>query len=982
MGKLLSQTLLDACQVHGNIAVLMELVNHEADLSFCTACVSASEKKHKCPLECAAEAGDHETVHFLLQCGANVPHSKWKFWDFLKVAAESQDTFVCNVPFIKQLSRCCRSKGTYVNTTMEEFVERGLKLNPSIDYDRKQFFFDCLLLIGINDNLYHAFKTTVLQTEKLPADGQCENSCHKVLESFLDPDLEFRTLATLANVEFDMLNEKNKSGNTPLAKAVLLGKSHKILSQMLLLNANTDETDSNGRTALHLAIISSHPDLWVRKFVNTLAGPNICCKDIMDVTPVQLCMGKGRHRITTLRRLLEIQRKESALPTSLVHDCINMSLPEEDMLEILSVLKDIGVNPNTGDGCKCKPIARAAKHSHFNIVNALLQWNAEVDDIDSHENTLLHYCCFADARNGEKILDIYSKYHSKNVTTINRQNKVGRNAIMAYLADPSLTYSSNIIWRLLNMEPDLTIQDAEKNTALHYLMQSTLPDEEVLNFTQVMVNDFRVSISICNARSLSPLMAALSAKKSRYKTVKFILSLPEHQTPILSSEMGVLHHCITSCMADHEVHEISQTLIQHWGVSTNKPDVTGLSPLLASIQHSSSRCRTIALILKCSSGELCTGVLSELIKHSRLDVDVVQAMHKANIPIFKTVDQLGYSIFHFLIQNASHFHAFPELVASFLPFGHDINHIDSEGLSPLFHACRENYPESIVSSLLSNGARGHISTRKESALHICIRSKRNDSETMDIVSAILRSKTVEINTPDSYHTTALAEAISQGKLLTAKTLLENGADPNIPDRENRTVLHHSVAGNWSDQKTCAFLQLFLPVCQIDRHDGDDRSALNIAACHVSFSRIFSILKLLSAGSSNKTVDRLGRSPLHNTLRCLTGNLACCKLERLCRIEIFLSFSMSPICKDDDGETAIDACSKENMLDEIKLLNRKHKAIGLCEEIMSMLQLGEGNSDPGCLTFTEDIDKTVVNEDMHRILKEVAYNLHEINISIL
>ncbi|XP_069128943.1 uncharacterized protein [Argopecten irradians] len=977
---LVSQALLKAAQVHGNMDVLKELIKNGADISFCKKCANRPDTKHKCALEHAAEANDQDAIHFLLQSGATIPHSKWKFWNFLKVAAKSQDTFVCNDTFIKQLSVCCRSKVTTVNTKMDEFVERSLTLNPDDEYDRNQLFFNCLLLVGIDHNLHDVFKSTVIHTQKLPKDNQGENSCHKILDSFLDPDMEFRTLGTLANVEFDMLNERNNSGWTPLLKAVSLQKSDRILSQMLLQNANADITDSNGRTALHLAISSQYPDTWVLQFVKALSGPTIKCMDITSATHLRLCLEKGRHRIGTLQQLLALHRKEGTLPTSLVHDCLDMSLTEEEMLETLSVLKQVGADPNTEDSCKSKPLAKAMKLSYFSIVITLLEWKAEVEDIDSQQNTLLHYCSLLDAPSGQKLLDGYSKYHPNNDVIVNRKNETGKNAIMAYLAEPTTVCSTSILWRLLNMEPDLTLQDENGNTALHYLMQSTLPDEDVLDFTQVMVNDLFASVSICNKRSLSPLMAAFTAGKSRYNTVKFLLSMQEYQTPIQSTERGVLHHCITSCMEDEEVHEISEILIHQCGISTHESDDNGLSPFLASIKHQSSRCKTIALILKCSSRELCDVVLSDLIKHNRLDADILQAIHTANIPIFKPTEKQGYSIFHFLLHNASHSLVFHDLLTAALLFEHDINHIDSEGLSPLFHACRDTYPESVVTWFLMNGARGHISTRHESALHLCIRSKRNDTETMNIVRGFLRNKCVAIDACDSYHTTPLAEAVCQGKLVTTKVLLEHGADPNLPDRENRTVLHHSVAGKWSDQKACAFLQLFLPLCQIDRKDGDDRTALHVAAAHDSFSRIFSILKLLTAGSKTKMVDRLGRSPLHNTLKLITSNVACCKLERLCRIQLFLHFGISPICKDDNGEKPIDICKNKTMLDEIRLLNKELDALEPCEQILSMLQVGENGLDPELPTFTEDSGKRVITERMFNLMEKIAYQLHDIDMS--
>ncbi|XP_060081725.1 uncharacterized protein LOC132561023 [Ylistrum balloti] len=980
--RLVSQTLLEACRIEGSIKIVQELAICEADLSFCKACRPGSEAQHISPLECAADANDHETVHFLLESGATIPHSKWRFWDFVKVAAEKQDTFLCNIMFIKSLSMFCRNKPISVNSALEKFTEKALKLNPESESDRKQFFFDCLILIGINPDLYSAFTTTFFHGERLPKGDRGENPCHMVLESSLNHEREFRTLGTLANEEFEMLNEKDNSGHTPLAKAVILGKSNDILSQMLLQIANADLKDSSGRTALHLAITSPNEDRWVLKFVNALASPNITCEDIMTAIPIQLCISKGRHRKETLRRLLAVNEKENKLPLSLLHHCINSTIPVEEMLDVMSVLKEFGADLNTDDDCNCKPIATATKRLYMNVMDTLMSWNAAIEDIDGQKNTILHYCCYVDAEKGNTILDAYNKYHSQNVTAINKQNDSGKTALMAYLSESAIRFDTKIIWRLLNLEPDLSIQDAEGDTVLHYLMQSTLADGDVLNFTQVMVNDFCLSVSVCNARDLSPLMCALTAKKSRFETVKFILSLQDGvkpRCPLLPEEMGILHHCINSCMSDDEVHEISHMLIEQWGISANKPDTTGVSPLSASIKHSLSRRKTIVLILKHSERELCTSILSDLIKHDKLDADIVDAMHKENIPIFKTRNQIDHSVFHYLINNARHFPTFQDLLVSFLPFGHDINHVDSEGFSPLYRACRDNCPEPIVSSLLSNGANVHLTSREESALHLCVQSKRNDADTRTIALAILGSSDININARDSYYETAVASAVRRGKVLTVKTLLEHGADPNIPDRENKTTLHHCVEGLWSDQNTCEFLHLLLPKVHIDQTDGNKCSALNVAASHSSFSRIFSILTLITAGSNIKTVDRQGRSPLHNTVKCLTSQLPCCKLERICRLHVFLSHGMSPVCEDNDKENAINVCIKENMQDEKYLLNKNLKALAICEKILRT-NLVEVKSDTHNFTCTENIITRVLNDEMCEMLKDIASRLHEKDIS--
>lgn len=116
----------------------------------------------------------------------------------------------------------------------------------------------------------------------------------------------------------------------------------------------------------------------------------------------------------------------------------------------------------------------------------------------------------------------------------------------------------------------------------------------------------------------------------------------------------------------------------------------------------------------------------------------------------------------------------------------DINHVYSDGNTPLLLALKNNHLE-IASILISIGA--YVNFIDEFGnTPLSIATQMNNAE---IVNLLIGSG-ADVNIPDINGNTPLFVAVSNGNLILAQILIESGADVNIPDMHGRTPLSIAI----------------------------------------------------------------------------------------------------------------------------------------------------------------------------------------------
>jgi ankyrin repeat protein len=146
-----------------------------------------------------------------------------------------------------------------------------------------------------------------------------------------------------------------------------------------------------------------------------------------------------------------------------------------------------------------------------------------------------------------------------------------------------------------------------------------------------------------------------------------------------------------------------------------------------------------------------------------------------------------------------------EITEILLEYGANVNIMDNNCLTPLYFALNGRNLE-IIKLLIKNGADINISDKDNiSPLHISIRINRKD------ITEILINNGANINAIDRDHKTPLYYACNKDNIYyyalnmkynlgkyeikIVEYLLQNGADPSIPDKNGNTVLHITSVKN-------------------------------------------------------------------------------------------------------------------------------------------------------------------------------------------
>ncbi|HOI29530.1 MAG TPA: ankyrin repeat domain-containing protein [Melioribacteraceae bacterium] len=199
--------------------------------------------------------------------------------------------------------------------------------------------------------------------------------------------------------ESSVVNQKDKTGNTPLHGAAIIG-SVPISEFLLSRGADINATNTMQSTPLHTAIENKQDD--VAKFLIE-KGANLNIKGRGGNTPLHAAAYSNRKELAELLIYrgadLEIRNEQNYTPLA----ALTRSTRNYEVAEVF-VRRGANINAPWTDGAT--PLNYAAMYSDDRVINLLLDNNADLDTTDDN----LKYTLFSTASKGhvrllKKILD-------------------------------------------------------------------------------------------------------------------------------------------------------------------------------------------------------------------------------------------------------------------------------------------------------------------------------------------------------------------------------------------------------------------------------------------------------------------------------------------------------------------------------------------------------------------------------------------------
>ena len=209
------------------------------------------------------------------------------------------------------------------------------------------------------------------------------------------------------------------------------------------------------------------------------------------------------------------------------------------------------------------------------------------------------------------------------------------------------------------------------------------------------------------------------------------------------------------------------------------------------------------------------------------------------------------------------------------------------------------------------------------SLHAAILGIGTDS----IKEALLNTTRAAVDQIDSIGMTALAWATTRSDIFTMRALLRKGADPNLPDSQGRTTLHHWVKGGNHD---C--LRILLESgAQPNRPDKFGETPFLRAMYFFKNVRVHSLDLLIAHGAdpSQKTLD--GWTSLHLTVRWNWTDIL--------RLDCLLGHGLNINEMDEDGMTPVMIATVHNLSTAVEdLLERGASYLGRMQDGRSLLHV--------------------------------------------
>ncbi|XP_063416209.1 ankyrin repeat domain-containing protein 50-like [Mytilus trossulus] len=472
----------------------------------------------------------------------------------------------------------------------------------------------------------------------------------------------------------------------------------------------------------------------------------------------------------------------------------------------LLLRKGIDINNHTSDGCTFLHIA--IKNGFWRLISILICENADVNCTDTRGNTALIEAC---KKEDEAVISLLlisgadiNKSNLDCQTPLMIATSKGKNRIVDVLimneADVNIVdafgcsclmhsikseqQNIGIIKTLLEAGVDLNIASVDGNTALLIAIQEQQTD--IVNILTSYVTKARserhadtirntstVDITNkCNNLKVTPLICACELRNSEFDVVEDLLF------------MGAIVNCSDHkdrtpliVALENNDNDLVDILVKH-GANFNFPGDKRTTPLheMCKINHFNN---VQLLISKGSNFEIVdrNSMTPLMIASKYGHIDITQVLIKAGANI-NSVDLNGMTSLMLACMGG-----FNNMINVLIENGADINRSDHNDWTPLLaYANSQHDNPEIINFLIKKGANSNALT-KDKVSSLMMASFRGH---LNIVKQLIKLR-MDVNHPDVYGKTAIFSACLSGNVDIVRTLIDNGADTLVSDKNGDTV---------------------------------------------------------------------------------------------------------------------------------------------------------------------------------------------------
>ncbi|XP_078330864.1 uncharacterized protein LOC111103680 isoform X3 [Crassostrea virginica] len=791
------------------------------------------------------------------------------------------------------------------------------------------------------------------------------------------------------------LDIKDKSGHSPVFLELKRFQPRlRILSALLAGSIDMNALDANGRSPLDVTMqLSIDEDRRIQ---------------IMQVLLLSKTIQVHKGKDTSFQNALSDLQNQSKLFTLLVyhesckyplHECIKACVDEERKIEAIEYLLSIDIEKVINEKSCKYPLhecikARADEDRKIEAIKHLLQ-KVDTSAVNEENETLL----ITAAQLCPDMHKLFDLLLSKQID-IDAKDNAGKTALV-YLLECDLYELSErkyALDSLLSKKPkvDYETESSKSLSPMCIAMQS------LVNTSQLLTSDSSdVQSAVQNQQSVgksqhenqgmfsSPIKHTFFQIQSSNpeklnisisaEIVAKILDLVKTNLNIQVDEKGrtFLHYCASSRLADKHILPICERLVK-LGVNVDEKDQDGLTCIDMAFKFTGNNVETLLFLLENSNiqGLDVDTSLECLADCGHLNLPVVKYLLARLKPKRNLLHYLAAMKFYPKSLRPSEI----EEVFNYLKDHFAVEKKNDEGKMPLHIATESNASVSCVLCFLKISSRfvNEKDCEENTALHLVLKSERMDIDVCTIVKEMIEFK-ADLNEQNELGRTPLMVAVkcTENRSVTIAEILKHKPNLSTTDLCKFTVLHYCVEESKDDLTSCSLLSLFLdsglPVpLRVKCSEG--LTPLNLAARNGKRSRILCLIKLLQRKDCMaETVDKKGRSPLHNTALRLKGEHPIVTLERLIRSFIFLVHGVSPKITARDNCTVFDICEK---MDHPSLLQLIEMDTGDIEEMHDIIkqawldvarQLYDKNEF--CFEDVLEWDKTTIDEQMKSLIKD-------------